>query len=251
LTALVEFRRLEGRSATDPILDLTKVLGPAGARGSADVGMGTPMLRIRESFVESTVERASTVRHEMTHVVTDAIDASAEARLTPQQRANLRAALRTEAQRARREALAGNIRATEFGLGDRPPPAGSLRSWLGSIGRDPGLAAIFIDLLQQFPFIPDPEGTAEFRGVSLADESRYSGAGDVSTGHPADSVSEFVASFVTSATRFRTQFVAAVQAAEAAGNAAGGRRGSDLRGLMARAWTLIDSRYVPLGASPF
>jgi hypothetical protein len=55
---------------------------------------------------------------------------------------------------------------------------------------------------------------------------------------------------VTCVTEFRSPFVASVLAAEAAGNATGGRGGSYLRGLMRRAWTRIDARYVPLGANP-
>jgi hypothetical protein len=250
MTALENFRALEGGSASDPILDLTKSLGSSGAWGHTVTG-GTPLLTIREPFEVSTVERTSTVRHEMTHVIMGAVDALTRARFTPQERANLEGALRYKARQARQMALAGRLRASEYGLGDRPPPAGSEAMWQSSIGSDPELAAIWVQLLRRYHFIPDPEGTGEFRGVSLADESRYSGAGDISSGHPADTAGEFVASFVTSATQFRTQFVAAVLAAEAAGNATGGRAGSYVRGLMGRAWRLIDSKYVSLGASPF
>lgn len=251
LTALIDFRALEGGSAADPILDLTKSLGPSSARGLAEAGFGTPLLTITEPFETSAVERASTVRHEMTHIIMGAVDALNRARLTRQERANLEGAMRYEARRARERAQAGRLRAGEYGLGDRPPPAGSMAIWRSAVGSDPALASVWVELLRRYSFIPDPEGTGELRGVSLADESRYSGAGDVSTGHPADSVGEFVASFVTSATQFRSQFVAAVLAAEAAGNATGGRGGSYLRGLMGRAWTLIDGRYVPLGTNPF
>jgi hypothetical protein len=158
--------------------------------------------------------------------------------------------LRYEASRAQAKARAGQLRASEYGAGDVAPPAGSRSEWRSRVDGDLALANLWVELLRRYAFIPDPEGTGERRGASIADESRYSGASE-STGHPADSLGEFVASFVTCATLFRTQFVADVLAAETAGNARGGGGGSYLRGLYRRAWQRIDLRYVPLGANPF
>ena len=138
----------------------------------------------------------------------------------------------------------------EYGRGDVVPPPGTVAEWRTAVGEDVELAAVWAELLRRYSFIPDPEGTAEFRGASLADESRYLGVAE-RTGHPADSAGEFAASFVTSATLFRGQFVSAVLGAETAGNARGGRGGTYLRSLYRRAWNLIDAKYVPLGRNPF
>jgi hypothetical protein len=216
----------------------------------ADAGAGTPTLDIFQPFETSGSERAATVRHEMTHVIMGAIDAVDRSRMTAQQRADLEGALRFEAGRAREKALAGSLRAGEYGAGDRPPAAGIRSEWRSHVGGDVELASIWVELLRRYSFIPDPEGTRELRGASLADESRYSGASETS-GHPADSLGEFVASFVTSATLFRGPFVAAVLDAEAAARARGGSGGTYVRGLYRQAWSRIDARYVPLGANPF
>ncbi len=251
LTALLSFRTLEGLGASDPILEITKSIGPDDARGQAGAGLGSPTLDVSEPFEVSALERTSTIRHEMTHVVMGAIDAVSRAALTTRQRANLEGAMRFAARRAQQKASAGLLRASEYGAGDVAPPAGTVSEWRGRIGDDEGLASIWVELLRRYRFISDPEGTGEFRGTALADESRYSGAGEVSTGHPENSVGEFVASFVASATLFRTQFVAAVLAAETAATALGGRGGIYLRRLYRRAWQVIDAKYVPLGPNPF
>jgi hypothetical protein len=250
-TTLVQFRALEGLSVRAPILEVSKFIGPANAWGLASRGSGTPTLDISEPFSEAATSRVATIRHEMTHVMMGAIDALNRERLTSQQRANLEGAMGYEARRARQQARAGRLRAQEYGAGDVVPPIGDIATWQENVGQDPELASIWVELLKRYTFIPDPEGTGEFRGVSLADESRYSGAGDVSAGHPAESVSEFAASFVASAKAFREQFEAAVLAAEAAGNARGGRGGSYVRRLYRHAWRIIDEKYVPLGANPF
>ncbi|HEU4387905.1 MAG TPA: hypothetical protein VFV34_08925 [Blastocatellia bacterium] len=249
LTALTDLRRLIGGSTTDPILELSKSIGPESAYGLADT-TGTPSLSIFEPFDETAVERAATVRHEMTHIIMGAIDAVTHSRLTAQQRADLEGAMRFEARRAAEKARSGLLRAGEYGAGDVVPPAGTRSTWRSLVGEDPEIANVWVELLRRYSFIADPEGTREFRGASLADESRYSGAAE-QTGHPADSASEFVASYVTCATIYRTQFVADVLAAETAGNARGGGGGSYLRGLYRSAWRLIDSKYVPLGSNPF
>jgi hypothetical protein len=251
LDTLVRFRALEGLPVTDPILDLDKVVGPDDARGLASAGSGVPLLHIIAPFDTPGAIRASTVRHELTHVITGATHAVHHASLSRQQRADLEGAMRFEARRARDKARSGVLRQEEYGRGDPVPPAGTTAGWRGAVGQDPQLAAVWVELLRRYTFIPDPEGTAEFRGVSLADESRYSGASEIATGHPATSVSEFISSFVASATIFRVAFVAAVLAAETAGHARGGRGGSYLRGLYRQAWERIDARYVPLGANPF
>jgi hypothetical protein len=250
LTALGQFRDLEGGGASDPILEVTKSIGPEAAYGMAEAGSGTPGLYIYEPFDDSPTDRAATVRHEMTHVIMGAIDAVSRSTLTTQERADLEGALRYEANRARAKARAGQLRAGEYGAGDVTPPAGSRSEWRSRVEGDLALAALWAELLRRYSFLPDPEGTGERRGASLADESRYSGASET-TGHPADSLGEFVASFVTCATLFQTQFVADVLAAEAAGNTRGGGGGSYLRGLYRRAWNRIDVRYVPLGTNPF
>ena len=249
LDALVTFRSLEGRGTSDPILEISKSIGPDNAYGSADPGL-TPMLILFQPYEPSVTERVITVRHEMTHVIMDAFDEVAKSRLTARERANLEAALRFEAQRAREKAQAGLLRAGEYGPGDARPAPGDLASWRGKISGDVELANTWVELLRRYSFITDPEGTRQLRGVSLADESRYSGSSDT-TGHPADSLGEFVASLVTCATLFRASFVADVLAAEAAGNARGGHGGTYLRGLYRRAWNRIDARYVPLGSNPF
>lgn len=250
LNALLAFRTLEGLTASDPILEVIKMLGPSAAFGLTTRGGGTPLLSFKEPFERRPIEPVATLRHEMTHVIMGAIDAVNRAGLTAAGRADLEGALRYEAGRAREKARAGRIRMGEYGRGDVVPPAGTFAEWRGSVGQDVELASIWVELLGRYTFIPDPEGTAEFRGASLADESRYLGVAE-RTGHPADSVDEFTASFVTSATLFRSQFVRAVLEAETAGNARGGRGGTYLRSLYRRAWRLIDSKYVPLGSNPF
>jgi hypothetical protein len=214
-----------------------------------NVSSGTPALFINEPFADSLAGRVATVRHEMTHIIMGAIEAVSRSRLSASERANLEAALRFEAGRASEKARAGLLRAAEYGAGEARPAGGTQREWRSRVGEDVELGNVWVELLRRYPFIPDPEGTREVRGASLADESRYIGGAE-RTGHPADSASEFVASFVTSATLFRAQFVAAVLAAETAGNVRGGG-GSYLRGLYRHSWSLIDSRYVPLGANPF
>jgi hypothetical protein len=251
LTALLSFRTLERLGPTDPILEISKSIGPDDARGQASAGMGTPTLSASEPFEASAIERTSTIRHEMTHVVMGAIDAVSRASLTSLQRADLEGAMRFAARRAQQKARAGLLRASEYGAADVVPPPGAFRDWRSRVGDDEELASVWVELLRRYRFIPDPEGTREFRGTALADESRYSGAGEVSVGHPDTSVGEFVASFVASATLFRTQFVAAVLAAEAAAIALGGGGGTYLRRLYRRAWHLIDAKYVPLGPNPF
>ncbi|MCI0744228.1 MAG: hypothetical protein L0Y58_02380 [Verrucomicrobia subdivision 3 bacterium] len=250
LTALRQFRNLEGGGTSDPILEVSKSIGPEAAYGMADAGSGTPGLYIYEPFDAAPAGRAATVRHEMTHVIMGAIEAVSRSTLTPQERADLEGALRFEAGRAQKKARAGQLRAGEYGAGDVTPPAGSRSDWRSRVEGDLALAAIWAELLRRYPFMPDPEGTGERRAVSLADESRYSGASET-TGHPADSLGEFVASFVTCATLFKTQFVADVLATEASGNTRGGGGGSYLRGLYRRAWNRIDVKYVPLGTNPF
>jgi hypothetical protein len=250
LDALISFRTLEGGTASDPILEVTKSIGPDNAYGMADAGAGTPTLDLFQPFETSESERAATVRHEMTHVIMGATDAVDRSRMTAQQRADLEGALRFEAGRARAKAVAGSLRAGEYGAGDRPPTAGSRSAWRSQVDGDVQLASIWVELLRRYSFIPDPEGTRELRGASLADESRYSGASETS-GHPADSLGEFVASFVTCATLFRGPFVAAVLDAETGARARGGSGGTYVRGLYRQAWSRIDARYVPLGANPF
>ena len=182
------------------------------------------------------------------------VTSGANAQVSPEgaefMRVNDSSVPRFEANRARAKARAGQLRAGEHGAGDVTPPAGSRSEWRSRVEGDLALAALWVELLRRYSFLPDPEGTGERRGASLADESRYSGASET-TGHPADSLGEFVASFVTCATLFQTQFVADVLAAEAAGNTRGGGGGSYLRGLYRRAWNRIDVRYVPLGTNPF
>ena len=85
--------------------------------------------------------------------------------------------MRFEARQAQRKARAGLLRASEYGAGDVVPPAGTFRDWRSSVGADVELANIWVELLRRYRSIPDPEGTVEIRGTSLADESRYSGAG--------------------------------------------------------------------------
>jgi hypothetical protein len=250
LTALREFRSLIGQTSSDPILEVTKKMGPDNAYGLTDPDAGTPALYIYEPFAATPTDRTTTIRHEMTHVIVDAIEAVERSKLSVQARADLDAALRFEAKRAREKAKGDLLRMGEQGAGDRRPAAGSLSDWRGRISGDVELANHWVELLRRYSFIPDPEGTRELRGVSLADESRYSRSTE-NTGHPADSVSEFIASFVTCATLYRTQFVADVLAAEAAGNIKGGGGGTYMRGLYRRAWSRIDTRYVPLGANPF
>jgi hypothetical protein len=249
LTALMRFRALEGLGLNDPILNMTKGIGLETAYGFVGAGRGTPLLAIYEPFDETPGERKATVRHEMTHVVVGAMDAVNRSRMSAQERANLEGALQFEAGRSQAQARAGLLRMGEYGADDVRPAAGTRANWRSAVAGDPGLVSIWVELLRRYSFIPDPEGTGEFRGVSLADESRYTGAAE-NTGHPADSLGEFLASFVTCATVYRGDFVADVAAAESAGNARGGGGGTYLRQLYRRAWEMIAARYVPLGASP-
>ncbi|MBU4295128.1 MAG: hypothetical protein L6365_05625 [Desulfobulbaceae bacterium] len=250
LNALIAFRTLEGLTTSDPILEVSKSLGPSAGSGLAASGGGIPLLTYSEPFERRSIEQVATLRHEMTHIIMGAIDAVNRSRLTATERANLEGAMRYEAQGAREKAQAGELRQGEYGAGDVVPAAGTLASWRSTVDEDPELAAIWVELLRRYRFIADPEGTGEFRGASLADESRYLGVAE-NTGHPADSVGEFVSSFVTSATLFRGPFSRAILDAETAGNARGGSGGTYLRGLYRRAWILIDGKYVPLGSNPF
>ncbi len=98
-----------------------------------------------------------------------------------------------------------------------------------------------------FSFLPDVEGTGSTRGTELADESRYSGAGDTAMGHPEDNVSEFTASFVTCATLFWPSLTASITNAQQAGDQGGGTKGTELLKLYQEVWDLIDANYMPLG----
>ena len=246
---LEAFRREILKDESQPLLEVNKVIGPDYAGGHITPSL-PPTLHIQEPLAAPAAEQAATVRHEMTHIIAGAVDYLIQSRMSDQARADLEGAMRFEARRARGKARAGRLRHGEYGRGDPVPPPGTAAEWRGLLGHHPELAAIWVELLQRYSFIPDPEGTAELRGVSLADESRYLGLAE-RTGHPADSVSEFIASFVTCAVEARSAFVAAVLAAEAAGNARGGGGGSYLRRLYRRAWRIISETYVPLGANPF
>ena len=212
LTALIEFRTMIGSAMSDPILEVTKSIGSEGGYGMADPSAGTPTLDIYEPFEDSPKARTATVRHEMTHVIMGAIDAVSRSRLTARERADLEGALRFEAARAQQKARAGLLRSSEYGAGDVRPTAGTRAMWRSAVESDVEIASIWVELLRRYSFIPDPEGTGEVRGVSVADESRYAGSSE-RTGHPADGVGEFVASFVTCATLFAGGFVADVLAA--------------------------------------
>ena len=249
LATLQDFAALEGSGPT--ILDITKRIGPDDARGLAVAGGGTPFLGVSEPFTQTETMRTATIRHEMTHVIMGAQQAVTQSRLTPRERANLEGSLNWEARQGLRKAREGLLRMGQPGLGAPTPGAGTFRDWRNAIGDDPQIANIWIELLRKYSFIPDPEGSGEKRGVSLADESRYSGASDPFSGHAADSADEFIASYVTCATVFRSAFVAAVIEAETAGNARGGGGGSYLKGLYSQSWDLISARYVPLGTNPF
>lgn len=251
LRVLSDFRSLEGQAATSPVLEITKRIGPDDARGFAERGLGTPMLMVSEPFDTPVSHRRAAVNHEMTHVLMGATDAVEWHRMNSQQRADRAGAMSFEARRGRGKARAGLLRADEVGRGDRAPAVGSWRHWRGAVAHDPTLAAIWVELLRRYSFIQDPEGTGELRGTSLADESRYSGASEITSGHPQHGVGEFVASFTACAMTFPAEFRAAVLAAEAAGNARGGRGGSYVRSLYRRAWNRIKARYSPLGANPF
>jgi hypothetical protein len=98
-----------------------------------------------------------------------------------------------------------------------------------------------------YSFLADVEGTGSKLGTELADESRYSRAGDTSVGHPETSVSEFTASFVTCATLFWPSLIVAITDAQKAGDRGGGTKGTDLLKLYQEAWDLIDANYMPLG----
>jgi hypothetical protein len=114
------------------------------------------------------------------------------------------------------------------------------------------LEAIFKILSKTtYSFLPDVEGTISKLGTELADESRYSRAGDTSVGHPEDSVGEFTASFVACATRFWPALTAAVTNAQSAGDQGGSAKGTELLKLYQEAWDLIDANYMPLGPRPY
>ncbi|HZI48852.1 MAG TPA: hypothetical protein VFD75_13730, partial [Pyrinomonadaceae bacterium] len=249
LATLQNFAAHMGSGPT--ILDINKHIGPDDARGLASATSGTPALFVTEPFATTATLRTATIRHEMTHVIAGAQQALNQAALSARDRANLEGSLGWEARQGLNKARAGLLRMGQPGLGAPTPPVGTFGDWRGAIGHDPEIANIWIELLRKYGFIPDPEGTGEIRGVSLADESRYSGANDPFSGHAADSGDEFIASFVTCATVFRSAFVAAVLAAETAGNARGGGGGSYLKRLYSKAWDLISARYVPLGTNPF
>lgn len=249
LTALQEFSTIE---ATGPIiLEISKSIGSDSAGGLAGAGSGIPLLFVREPFASSETARVSTIRHETTHVIMGALEVVRNSKLTARERANLEGSLRWEARQALKKAKAGLLRMGEVGAGAPRHSPGNFSDWRTAIGEDPQIANLWIELLRRYSFIPDPEGTGELRGVSLADESRYSGMNDPLVGHPADGADEFVASFVTSATLFRAAFIAAMVEAQTAGNAHGGGGGTYLRKLYSQAWDLISTRYVPLGPNPF
>jgi hypothetical protein len=249
LASLQNFATLEGTAPT--ILEISKRIGPDDARGLATEGGGTPLLFVSEPFATTETLRTATIRHEMTHVIAGAQQAVTQAKLSAHDRANLEGSLRWEARQGLRKATEGLLRMGQPGLGAPTPGPGTFRNWRSAIGHDPEIANIWIELLRRYSFIPDPEGTGELRGVSLADESRYSGSSDPFSGHAADSADEFIASFVACATVFRSAFIAAVIEAETAGNARGGGGGSYLKHLYSNAWDLISARYVPLGSNPF
>ena len=249
LTALQNFATLEGTAPT--ILAISKRIGADDARGLAKAGSGVPLLFVREPFATTETLRTATIRHEMTHVIVGAQQAITQARMTARERADLEGSLRWEARQGLKKAKEGLLRMGQPGLGVTGRGPGTFSDWRAGIDNDPEIANIWIELLRKYSFIPDPEGTGEIRGVSLADESRYSGASDPYSGHAADSADEFIASFVTCATVFKSAFIAAVIEAETAGNARGGGGGSYLKKLYSKAWNLISARYVPLGTNPF
>ncbi len=249
LTALKDFTVLEGTAPK--ILEIVKSIGSDAAGGLASAGSGIPLLFVREPFAASDKTRLSTIRHEMTHVVMGGILTVQASKLTKLERANLAASLGFEARQGLKKAKDGLLRIGEHGRGAPKRGPGALADWRTVVGDDPEIADHWIELLRHYSFIPDPEGTGEVRGVSLADESRYSGENDPKVGHPADTADEFIASFVVSATIFHDAFVTAVVGAETAGNARGGKGGTYVRKLYSKVWDLISSRYVPLGSNPF
>jgi hypothetical protein len=249
LTALQNFSVLEKTAPT--ILEMNKRIGSDSAGGLASAGSGVPLLFVREPFATTETLRTSTIRHEITHIIVGAQQAVTNSKLNARERADLEGSLRWEARQGLEKAKKGLLRIGEPGLGAPTPGPGTFKEWRSAVGDDPEIANIWIELLRKYSFIPDPEGSGEKRGVALADESRYSGASDPSTGHPADSANEFIASYVASATVFKAAFVAAIIEAETAGNAKGGGGGTYLKKLYSKAWDLISARYVPLGSNPF
>ncbi len=251
-----------------PLLLVRKSIGTGGNRGGFLEDEGA-ILFLTRHFKTSTAQDVATVRHEMTHLVVTAIK-KAEAREARDKKLDelarvaevaeavglIRAGERGVADPSRPTALTraleavGLIRAGRRGSGASAQAAVEADYWKNTLVGDLELASTWVELLRNFPFVPDPEGLQEHRGVSLADESRYSKS-RANAGHPAESLDEFIASLVTSATVFHGAFVAAVLSAERAGNRMGVGRGSQLRRLYRVAWKRIDDRYVQLGRNPF
>ncbi len=247
LTALQNFRALSRRHAARPLLELQKSIGPDSGFGTTGIGA---MLTVKEPFDQTSDLRVSTIRHEMTHIIMEAIDAVSRHGMSRTARTTRAGEMGRWASQGWRRERAGTLRQGERGLGDPAGTPAPMSVWQGLVDQDPDMAGLFLDLLETRSFIPDLEGTGDRRGIALADESRYSAASS-RVGHPSDGVSELIASFVTSATLFRTQFVAGVLSAELAGNRSSANAGTRLRQLYERAWTRIDALYVPLGANPF
>ncbi|HZE70836.1 MAG TPA: DUF4157 domain-containing protein [Pyrinomonadaceae bacterium] len=110
--------------------------------------------------------------------------------------------------------------------------------WEKALSSNEQLNKIWQSLHDRFP-ISDPEGTADIRGLDVADESRYLGGvrGDP-LGHGFDNVNEFIASFVASSLRFQDQMTETVK-----------RSGSELLAILYRKlWTLVNANIVTLGS---
>jgi hypothetical protein len=110
--------------------------------------------------------------------------------------------------------------------------------WEKALSTDEKLNKIWQALHDRFP-ISDPEGTADIRGLDVADESRYLGSnrGDV-FGHGFDNVSEFIASFVASSTLFQAEMTKTVKDSKS----------DRLLVLYSELWTLVNSSVVSLGS---
>jgi len=192
--ALVAYRDRKRAKPKKPILVFEKLVGLDQAGGDVPSTGGTPRLHIQEPFRATPLDRVSTIRHEMTHIV--------------------------------------------MGVKDRLSPA-----------KIPTRLEDIFNILSKpnFPFLADVEGTGSKRGTELVDESRYSGGGDTSVGHPEDNVGEFAASFVACARLYWPTLTAAIFSAQEAGDKGGGTAGTDLLKLYQEAWDLIDAHYMPLG----
>lgn len=223
-TPVVQALRNQGA----PGLTFIKDLSISGGSYNTDTGQ----LKVPGEVEMTPSEQRNLVIHELTHALFHARGLRIpDTGPVPPEVTTLATELEREARRRIDEGPVQPLRP--------PRTRRSVANWERTLSTNPELNRIWGALHHRFP-IPDPEGTADIRGLDVADESRYftTFRGDP-VGHGFDNVTEFISSFVTSSLRVQAQMSATVQ-----------RSGSlTLARLYRDLWTEVDTELVNLGTT--